>query len=49
LHRAVLTSATLAVSPPPDRFAWLRAGTGVGKAATLVLDSPFDYRSQAGS
>ena len=27
LHAAVLTSATLAVSPPPDRFAWLRRGT----------------------
>jgi Rad3-related DNA helicase len=43
----VLTSATLAVSPPPDRFAWLRRGTGVGEARGLVLDSPFDYRRQS--
>jgi ATP-dependent DNA helicase DinG len=47
LHAAVLTSATLAVSPPPDRFAWLRRGTGAGDAATLVLESPFDFRRQA--
>lgn len=47
LHAAVLTSATLAVSPPPDRFAWLRRGTGAGEAATLVLQSPFDFRRQA--
>jgi ATP-dependent DNA helicase DinG len=47
LHAAVLTSATLAVSPPPDRFAWLRRGTGAGAAETLVLDSPFDFRKQA--
>jgi ATP-dependent DNA helicase DinG len=47
LHAAVLTSATLAVSPPPDRFAWLRRGSGVGEARSLVLDSPFDYRRQS--
>jgi ATP-dependent DNA helicase DinG len=47
LHAAVLTSATLAVAPPPDRFAWLRRGTGVGEATALVLDSPFDFRRQA--
>jgi ATP-dependent DNA helicase DinG len=47
LHAAVLTSATLAVSPPPDRFAWLRRGCGVGEAQALVLDSPFDYRRQS--
>jgi ATP-dependent DNA helicase DinG len=47
LHAAVLTSATLAVSPPPDRFAWLRRGTGAGAAETLVLESPFDFRRQA--
>jgi ATP-dependent DNA helicase DinG len=47
LHAAVLTSATLAVSPPPDRFAWLRRGTGAGAAETLILESPFDFRRQA--
>ncbi len=47
LHAAVLTSATLAVSPPPDRFEWLERGTGLRGARTRVLDSPFDYRRQA--
>jgi ATP-dependent DNA helicase DinG len=47
LHAAVLTSATLAVAPPPDRFSWLARGTGVRDATTRMLQSPFDYRRQA--
>jgi ATP-dependent DNA helicase DinG len=47
LRTAILTSATLAVSPPPDRFSWLERGTGLQGAETLRLASPFDYRKQA--
>ncbi len=47
LHAVVLTSATLAVAPPPDRFSWLERGTGVKATTKLRLASPFDYRRQA--
>ncbi len=47
LQSVILTSATLAVAPPPDRFAWLARGTGIRDARKLVLASPFDYRRQA--
>jgi ATP-dependent DNA helicase DinG len=47
LRAAVLTSATLAVAPPPDRFAWLARGTGIHDAARRILPSPFDFRRQA--
>ncbi len=47
LQSVVLTSATLAVAPPPDRFSWLARGSGIRDARKLVLASPFDYRRQA--
>ncbi len=47
LQAVVLTSATLAVSPPPDRFSWLVRGSGIDDARRLVLPSPFDFRRQA--
>ena len=47
LQAAVLTSATLAVAPPPDRFAWLARGSGIGDARKLLLSSPFDFKRQA--
>lgn len=40
----VLTSATLAVG---ERFDHYLNATGLEKAKTLLLDSPFDYRNQA--
>ncbi|MBM4013482.1 MAG: DEAD/DEAH box helicase [Planctomycetes bacterium] len=47
LRSVVLTSATLAVAPAPDRFSWLARGCGIADARPLILASPFDYRRQA--
>ncbi|MSR47620.1 MAG: DEAD/DEAH box helicase [Planctomycetes bacterium] len=46
LHSVVMTSATLAVAAPPDRFSWLARGSGIADARKLILASPFDYRRQ---
>jgi ATP-dependent DNA helicase DinG len=41
----ILTSATLAAGAPPT-FDFTRSRLGLTKAETLLLGSPFDYRSQ---
>lgn len=47
LRAVVMTSATLAVAAPPDRFSWLARGSGIQDARKLILASPFDHRRQA--